>query len=56
MIAKAETLFNLSVEESGGLASSAGIWLTEEDIPFYETVGNCYKGTIRELCYKLAVD
>lgn len=56
MIAKAETLFNLSDKESEELAASAGISLTESDTYLYDVVGNYFKGTIRELCYRIAVD
>lgn len=56
LIAKAEKLFNLSDKESEELAASAGISPTESDESFYELVGKNFKGTIRELCYLVAVD
>ena len=56
LIARAETLFSFTGYESENLAASAGISLTEDDISFYEIVGNYFNGTIRELCYKVAVD
>lgn len=56
LITKAETLFNLSDNESEELAASAGISPIKEGASFYSDVVNCFKGTIRELCYKIAVD
>ncbi|MDE6558002.1 MAG: hypothetical protein K2K39_02735 [Clostridia bacterium] len=59
MIVKAEKLFNLSAKESEELAASAGISLTESDESdksLYKLVANHYNGTIRELCYQIAVD
>ena len=38
------------------MAASAGISLTEGDISFYDFVRNCYKGSLRKLCYMVTID
>lgn len=44
------------MEESGALAVSAGISPIKDGTSFYQEAANYFNGTIRELCYKIAID